>query len=280
MKKALLLFVLLSASIHLYSLQWPVQADFLESSFLEEYNGEVFPGLIFRGYDSMRPFDYGETIFRFSPEDYSPLPSMDGSMLVLEHENGFQSIYTHISSKETRADRNRLSAGEYLKSPGGGKYPGICHFYIRDALQNQLVNPLILLPLIKDSNPPVIESILLADSENEYELNNDLILPVGHYDVYVKGLDNNKAGKTKSPFGFTLYNLGTLQLERALDSVNQKDNELAFDDGVEVSSVFLKPGYLYLGGITLTSGQAKLEIFLSDVQGNELSRAYSLEVVR
>ena len=112
-----ILFLLWTAAAQIQALQWPVQSEFLISCFLEEYEGEAFPGLVFSGYDSMRPFDYGETVFRYSPEDYSALPSTEGSMLVLEHENGFQSIYTHISAAETRADRNRLSAGSFSNLP-------------------------------------------------------------------------------------------------------------------------------------------------------------------
>ncbi|QEN07915.1 hypothetical protein EXM22_07900 [Oceanispirochaeta crateris] len=278
--KRILQLILLILCSQISALQWPVSVEYLESCFLEDYNGEPFPGLIFSGYDSMRPFDFGETIFRFTPGDYSALPPVEGSMLVLEHENGFQSIYTHISEEETRADRTRLSEGEYLKSPEDGPREGHSSFYIRDALQNQLVNPLILLPGMDDFYPPVIESVILSDQEREYILNNDLILPVGRYQVYIKGWDIHEAGRNRSPYEFSMYNLGTLQLKRVLDAVIQKDNDLYFQDGVAVSSVFFRQGYLFLGDISLTSGQAKLEVVMSDAQGNEDSTEYTIQVIR
>jgi len=271
---------ILLPAFQLSAIQWPVKITYLESTFLENYRGAAFPGLVFRGYDSMRPYDYGEVIFRFSPDDYSALAPVGESMLVLEHENGFQSIYTNLSAGEIRNDRDRLSSGEFLKSPENGEGTGFCHFYIRDALQNQLVNPLILLPAIQDKSNPVIESVILSEGGNDYELKEGLTLPVGPYGVYIRGVDNPQSGIRQSPFGYSLYNLGILQLERTLDAVIQANHELAFQDGTPIRTVFSRPGYLYLGEISLISGQSRLEISLVDVSGNETTKAFNIQVFR
>ncbi len=278
--RLLVLFCLFSSLIKPSAIQWPVQYTFLASSFLENYRGSAFPGLIFSGYDSMRPYDYGEVIFRYSPEDYAALPPVGDSMLVLEHENGFQSVYTHVGSDEIRGDRDRITSGEFLKSPGGEGETASCHFYILDALQNQLVNPLILLPAIRDTKPPVIESVLLIENGREYELDNGVSLPVGAYRVFVRGVDNAGSGIRQSPYAYFLYNLGVLQLERKLDAVIQKNHELAFQDGTPLETVFSKPGYLYLGDITLISGQSRLEVSLVDLAGNESTKAFDVQVYR
>jgi len=273
------IFFILMA-VHLSAIQWPVDISCLDSTFLENYNGEAFPGLVFTNYDSMRPYDSGDVIFRFSPEDYSALPSVGDSMLVLEHENGFQSIYTNLSADETRDDREKLSSGEFLKSPDGKKNQGSCHFYIRDALQNRLVNPLLLLPVIHDTSDPVIESIIISDGRREYELTEGLSIPAGSYGVFIRGVDNPKSGIKQSPYRYFLYNLGVLKLERTLDAVIQKNHQLAFQDGTPLETVFSKPGYLFLGDIPLISGQSRLEVSLVDVSGNESNRAYDIQVYR
>ena len=89
-----------------------------------------------------------------------------------------------------------------------------------------------------------------------------------------------KPARTSLPsdMPFTIWVL--CNWKESLDAVIQKDRDLYFDDAVAVSSVFIKKGFLYLGDITLTSGQARLEVSLSDVQGNEKSDAYTIQVVR
>ncbi|MBF9016127.1 MULTISPECIES: hypothetical protein [unclassified Oceanispirochaeta] len=283
MKHKILITVLFVLSYAAYALQWPVDIEYMTSSFLEERSGTVQSGLVFEGYDSMRPYDYGETIFRYVPEAYGALPGEGDSMLVLEHENGFQSIYSGISPSEARQDRNRLSAGEYLKAPSEDNEFSTCYFYIRDAHLNQLVNPMILLPVPDDSVIPLIKSVILMDGDRSFELMGgmkDRSMPVGNYEVFVKAVDMTNRAVIQMPYSYALYNLGSLLLERELDALVLKDAQRVFKDGKTLDSVFSMPSYLSLGEIILTSGQALLEISVTDIHGNEGSRSFQLQVFR
>lgn len=281
--KSILISVLFSFSCVAYALQWPVDIKYMTSSFLEERSSSVQSGLVFEAYDSMRPYDYGETIFRYIPEDYSSLPGGDDSMLVLEHENGFQSIYAGISSFETRQDRNRLSAGEFLKAPSDEYSSSSCYFYIRDADLNQLVNPMILLPVPDDTVSPDIESVILMDEMNSFELignKDDISVPVGNYTVFIKAFDKTDNGVRQMPYSYALYNLGSLLLERELDALILRDSERVFKDGESLASVFSMTSYLRMGEIILTSGQSLLEVSVTDVHGNEGSKSFQVKVLR
>ncbi len=260
------------------ALQWPVAADGISSSFLDEERGEPF--FEFENYDSMRPFDTGEVVFRYAPDSFGALSGAGEAILVLEHENGFQSIYSGIDEQELRLDRDRLSVGEFLRAPGSEREPGYCRFAIRDAQLNQLVNPFILLPSVEDRTAPEVESVVLVHGGDEYILEDGLSLKSGRYSIYVDGRDPYGKGMFRMPYAYLLYNLGSLMLERRLDAVRQGEQGLAFKDGQAVDSVFSREGYVYLGTVHLTSGQAVLEVSLIDVQGNEDSLSYVVQVYR
>jgi hypothetical protein len=265
------------------ALQWPVAVESMSSSFLDDGDdgsGRAEPFVEFEGYESMRPFDTGEVVFRYGPDDFGTLPGAGEAILVLEHENGFQSIYSGIDEQELRTDREKLSVGEFLKAPEDGGEPGFCRFTIRDAQLNQLVNPFVLLPSIEDKTPPEIRSVLLVRGADDFELAEDLSLKAGRYNVYVDGRDPFGKGMTRMPYAYFLYNLGSLMLERQLDAVRQDEHGLAFKDGQSVDSVFSRRNYVYLGTVNLTSGQSDLEISLKDIQGNESSRSYTVQVYR
>lgn len=282
-KKSLVCVLFLMAGSGVFALQWPVAVGSMTSSFLDdggEGEGGAEPFVVFEGYESMRPFDTGEVVFRYAPDDFGALPGAGEAILVLEHENGFQSIYSGIDERELRPDRERLSVGEFLKAPDGSGEPGSCRFTIRDAQLNQLVNPFVLLPSIEDKAPPSIRSVLLVRGSEEYELGDELSLKTGRYGVYVDGSDPYGKGLVRMPYAYSLYNLGSLMLERRLDAVRQDENGLAFKDGQSVDSVFGRKDYVYLGTVNLTSGQSDLEISLTDIQGNESSRSYTVEVYR
>ena len=279
--RVLLFLTALSAS----ALQWPVDIDSMSSSFLEDRDGVVQTGLVFEGYDTMHPFDNGEVVYRYIPEAYGALPQGDSSLLVLSHDNGFQSIYTGITGQETRSDRSRLSAGEFLKAPAesGDEGAGFCRFSIRDAKLNQIVNPLILLPVPADSRSPRLVSVILQDEDNSFELmsgEEELVLPAGNYSVYVKAEDFTNRGVRQMPYSFSLYNLGTLLLERKLDALQQQGGDRVFQDGTSMVSVFSMPEYLLLGDIVMTSGRSIMEISMEDIHGNEGSESFDIEVHR
>ncbi|MDC7240066.1 MAG: hypothetical protein PQJ50_06865 [Spirochaetales bacterium] len=286
MKKYIYLCLLFTIVHSLSALQWPAASESMTTSFLEERDGMVQAGLVFENYDTMRPFDNGETVFRYSPEAYSALPGSGDSLLVLGHENGFQSIYAGITPAETRADRNRISAGEFLKAPSESEESeetGFCRFFIRDALLDQIVNPLVLLPLPPDTRSPRLLSVLLIDGDNSFELmgqKEDLIVPVGNYMVYVRSEDFTNRGVRQMPYTYSLYNLGTLLLERQLDAVQQSGGSRVFQDGSPLDSVFTLSGYLFLGDIVMTSGRSVVEISLADVHGNESSESFDIGVTR
>lgn len=267
----------------LSALQWPVDIAYMKESFLDEKSGERQAGLSFESYDAMRPYDYGETVFRYIPDVYGGLPGSEDALLVLEHENGFQSIYTGITPEEVRADRSRISAGEYLKAPAGGEALHSCTFYIRDAHLNQLVNPLLLLPVPRDTVKPLIESVILRDESGRYELigpEEPVVVPVGNYQVFIRAVDETSQGIRQMPYSFALYNLGSLLMERQLDAVILKDNVRSFKDGASLNSIFPEKETLHLGEIILTSGRSLLEVSVFDVQGNEGTRSIELQVER
>ena len=275
------LFLLLSVSLtYLFAFQWPSDPKSLNHTFSQPEGDEVFKGLSFDQTQSVKPFDQGKVVYRFTPDPFNPGPLIDSSLLVLEHDNGFQSIYRGLPSENVENLSPEVDPGDYLYQ--GDALDEYC-FTIRDARLSRLVNPLLLLPGLNDSVPPRMEEIVLVDAGGaEFLISPDRDVPAGTYKAFI--LARDQLGRQKEPavmpFSISLYNLGTLLAQRRMDSLVQRENDLALQDGVPVEDIYNPHGYLYLGDITLNSGAASLEVIMEDFFGNERVETFNFRVLR
>ena len=265
----------------LSAFQWPSDPQGLSDSFSFPSEGGVFKGLSFHNSESVKPFDHGQVVYQYDPDPFSPSPLANSSLLVLEHENGFQSIYRGLPSESFATFSDSISSSDFLYRGGDAleKY----FFTIRDARLGRLVNPLLLLPGLNDSVPPRLLGMLLVDSNGaEFQIFPDRSVPAGVYKAFIHVEDrfNSRDDLVVMPFSVSLYNLGTLLARRRLDSLVQRGNAIALQDGVPVDEIFNSSGYLSLGDIMLNSGTASLEVVMEDFFGNESIETFSFRVLR
>ncbi len=277
----LLLSFLITASAQLSAFQWPSDPRGLAGTFALPAGDSVFKGLSFEQVETVNPFDQGRVVYKYEPDPFSPSPFTDSALLVLEHDNGFQSIYRGLPPGSVEDLPDRVSPSDYLYR-GEDPLSEYC-FTIRDARLGRLVNPLLLLPGLNDSVPPRLEEVLLVDSNGaEFLISPDRSVPAGVYKAFLHVEDrfSSRDDLLVMPFSVSLYNLGTLLAQRRLDSLVQRDNTIALQDGVSVEDVFNAAGYLFLGDITLNSGTASLEVVMEDFFGNESIETFSFRVLR
>ena len=83
----------------------------------------ISKGLRFKEPESVRPFDSGKVVYRYCPDPFSALPGYQPSLLVLEHENGFQSIYEGLDSADVGDVSPFVSSGQLISEhPSAGSY--------------------------------------------------------------------------------------------------------------------------------------------------------------
>ncbi len=279
-KSCLLILFLFMISPVISAFQWPSDPEFLTYSFCVELEYGISKGLRFEGAESVRPFDSGKVVYRYSPDPFSPLPGNQPSLLVLEHENGFQSVYKGLESADVGNVPPFVSSGQMItEHPFTGTYG----FYIRDARLKRLVNPLLLLPGLNDVQAPDLLTLRLYSPDGDvYDIKQNVSIPAGIYGVYVQVRDriNRKNPLELMPYTISLYNLGTLEAERKLDTLVQAGDVLSLQDGVPAEDLYNDESFLYLGEMLLNSGTTSFELTMEDFFGNELSVDYGFQVLR
>ncbi len=264
----------------LFALQWPVDRAFLASSFLDDTGGRADPAMVFRNYDSLRPFEQGRVLYHSTPDSWTSLPPGGGDVLILEHENDFQSLYTDLPVLENLGETGVIKGNDSLCPGKEGLRYEVCRFAIRDAREDRLVNPLVLLPAVKDEQAPEFSSCLLVKGDETYKLEENLELQAGEYKVYIKARDYCGKKAFSLPYVYSLYNLGALVLENCLDTVYERAGALYLRNGSSLDSVFSRHSYFCPGEIGFIPGGVRLELALTDNGGNESSQIYNLKVKR
>ena len=263
-----------------FAFQWPSSPESLTHSFCVELEYGISKGLCFKEPESVRPFDSGKVVYRYCPDPFSALPGDQPSLLVLEHENGFQSVYEGLDSADVGNVPPFVGNGQLISEhPSAGSYG----FYIRDARLKRLVNPLLLLPGLNDVQAPDLLTLRLYSSDGGiYDIKQNASIPAGIYGVYVQVQDriNRKNPLVLMPYNISLYNLGSLEAERKLDTLVQADGVLSLQDGVSAEDLYNDESFLYLGEMLLNSGAASFELTVEDFFGNELSVDYGFKVLR
>lgn len=277
-KICVVLFICFSLPVAAF--QWPSDPDRIVRSFCEAGDQRIHKGLQFGQPEFIRPFDSGDVVFRYIHDPFSPLPGGDSSLLVLQHENGFQSVYEGLSDETVKAVPARVSQDVMIDAnPDLEDY----RFCIRDARLKRLVNPLLILPGLNDRLPPELLSLyILAEDGTIVQIDQGVVITAGGYDVYIHVEDrvDRKNPLVLLPYIVSLYNLGSLQAERKLDTLIQTGNQLSLQDGILLKDVYDSEGNLFLGSMVLNSGSASLEVSMEDFYGNEGSRHFSFTVVR
>ena len=281
MNKGVMIFLLcLAGRYSAAAFQWPSDPESLSHAFCGTDENRIYKGLQFVSPEDIKPFDRGSVIFRYTPDPFSSFSGGDSTLLVLEHENGFQSVYEGLKEE----DVDQIPEKVYDRfSFLTGNAPEEYRFAIRDARLKRLVNPLLLLPGLEDNMPPELESMDLIDGDgNQFRISRGVEIPAGVYKVYL-GISDRIGTATSlqiMPYRVSLYNLGSLQAERELDTLIQAGNSLALQDGTVLGRIFSRDGQFYLGEMTLNSGVASLEIVMEDFIGNEKIEKFGFTVLR
>jgi hypothetical protein len=266
--------------VQLYGFQWPSDPDYVVRFFCEFQESGVSKGIRFDKPDTIKPFDSGKVVYRYLPDPFSPLPGGGPSVLVLEHENGFQSVYEGLESDQVKRIPDEVSKNSFISTlPNQEGYL----FKIRDARLQRLVNPLMLLPGLDDRRPPEMAAMHLVGEDGAvYNLSQTTEIPAGSYKVYVFVRDQVRAASSRMlmPYSVSIYNLGSLLAEKKLDAILHENAILSLQDGTPVKNMYNQEGFLNLGEMVLNSGDASLEIRMEDFFGNKQTDNFSFTVMR
>lgn len=268
--------VLLLLSCSAFAIQWPLGEMLPQRSFLQER----LPMEWYLGSEDnvpVQPIEDGEVIFYYDEESFLGVPLFKGSILILEHVNQYRSIYESDSFTSLLQEREFLDVKDKL-CPESSERFGLA---VWDSRSGSWVNPLMVLPGIKDISAPVINQVILMKGQQEYLLEKQNSLPPGDYTLILETWDpqSEQPDIQWLPYRLESRYMGGLLKKVEFNGVAYKEGEhYLLDDSSPLNQVFeTGSSRIHLGTFTLGNGSSELEISIYDIQGNRSFKSYKLQ---
>jgi hypothetical protein len=268
------------------AVDWPAEESVMTHNF--GWNREAGPVLstIFETEGPVRAAEDADVLFIHTQEDSaSALPSPLGTWVALDHGDGLISIYSHLDETEALPVPEYVSRGRLIARAGKSGMAEENGFYFTffDRKERRWINPAMLIALPGDTVPPQIVSVELKSDDGQI-INPALTrtLRRGRYAVLVNVVDSPAENQPAA-----------LAPHRILCSVNGVETgALLFEtffarDGVlmtyrnglvPVKQIYASSPAYEVGEISLSRGQAVIEIVAQDISGNTRNAVYRLQV--
>jgi hypothetical protein len=262
----------------LEALEWPGREAEILSNFAA--SGIPDPGYSFRSEGPVRSAASGEIIFiRDESDTVSKLPPSLGTWLAIDHGDGLLGIYGRLNQGNNPFPY-LVEEGGFIGLSGLSGWTNTRGFYFSffDRREKQWVNPGRILPLLPDTRPPVIRSVVLQDSRGRnFNAAGTRVLAQGQYRVLVDAQDLGPRDRPLHPHRISCSVNGiesgsilfeTLASDRGLLLVSSAEGQR--------NAALLYESYpaLAAGDVFLSRGQVLLEIIVEDMAGNRRSASY------
>jgi len=264
--------------------EWPIAEFDLLRNFGVYKDGYAFPGAQLTGGHKPTPIHQGELVFRSTGYDglrgiQAPL----GSMVAIDHERGFRSVYTHLDPQIVTALEPAIPGDVTLGPPGSSGYvreANALRLEILDMERGVRVNPALLLPRYGDTTAPVVQELSLqvggqlvpVDTEPEQ-------LPTGRYQLVVEAWDIVAPGPGAprlAPYRFILEtgdaerSVVELELETVRGGVQHLNGERAY-------RLMVGPFQYAIGELEVDTEPRVYRVTVEDHHGNSTTREFSVQ---
>jgi hypothetical protein len=179
----------------------------------------------------------------------------------------------------------------------GASYGKHLHLEVADKELRQLVNPMRLLPELRDTVTPTINEVLLVQGDFEgmqasaipltksYSPQSGDSVSAGVWTVLLEVYDVSEYVSyfcPMSPYRIQVYLNGQMTKSLVYDGLGEKGGKLEFIQASNVSfpTYYLDDWLVNFGSITIPEGTVIIEFVASDYAGNETSRLVSLVSTR
>lgn len=276
----IILFLVL-AVISLCAFEWPLNSGSIRYGFGSFRDG-FLKGTEFGTANSMvRAVAEGELVFvatgRSLPGGY---PIHGGSMLSLAHPAEMVSVYTGMVPDSISRYLVKVKAGDVLgRTPDAGGRLG-ARLFTYDGKERRFVNPLMVLPGVRDDMVPVIRSTSLKNDGGVVRIDQTRIIKQGIYDVILEVYDNSPTGEQSAPFEIAVTLDGSVRARVVYDASWAKDGMpfIFGSAGLEEDAYLLGENRVRFGPYVFPRGRVVLSISVLDFTGNKREQTYSLSV--
>jgi hypothetical protein len=263
-----------------------VDAPVLTGTFAEDRVDHFSHGVDISG--SARPVHPaldGELVFRYDGSGaWSSVPRGTGAFVVLRHDQDILSLYTHLAEGSLGPVRSEYAPADTLGltgDSGRAESPGLS-FAVYDPEARAWVNPLTLLPPLRDVQPPLIRRIVLSDGTQARTLAASSTASAGRAQILVEAYDLREDVRFRwplAPYSVRLAVDGTEVARIAFDSLSLRGALLALTpSGITRRDLYPGDGLISLGAVELHPGESRILVAVRDFAGNETTREVALSV--
>jgi hypothetical protein len=291
MRGAVLFLICLAAAGRLAAFDWPVKKVAISATFGENRGDHFHAGIDLAGGDQeVMPIGAGEVVFSFEEgEDPAWIPVGMGSFLVLQHQGGVRSIYGHLQKGSMDRSAVKLDGSRPLGRVGETGYSVGKHLHLAiiDSEMRSLINPLLVLPPLKDAQSPVIREIFLRSGSELLALRSGALVKPGNAEVLATLYDLREDVSFAwrlAPYRVSLYQDGREIASLLMDGLHERPAksggpELALlQSSLSFREVYDAEWLFRLGEVRMLPGQTTLSVIAEDYAGNESSREFVLRV--
>lgn len=272
------------------ALDWPLADPRPAATFGTPAKGRFVGGILLASESGLvRAAGEGELVYYSdgaSTTAVSGLPSTLGSFALVEHERGMTGLYAALAPASVSSYLVKARAGSILGMAGASGYaegPGLL-FAVYDRGAARWVNPLLLLPALKDKTQPLIRSAALVRGGKSYALGETKSVPQGEYAVaidVVDPLDAPWSAGSPAPYYLRLVVDGAKAAELDYDVIEGRSGRLVLFPGAAPKSrsdYLLPDGRALIAERSFRRGRSVIEVLVRDYAGNERSASWSIAV--
>lgn len=264
------------------AVDWPQQAHSPEDFAVDfaRPNGNTFSaGIVFAAPDVVKASDTASILLKFEDSDsLSMFDSPLGNSIIAINEENLIDIYANLDEVKLSKDDYMIVEGEEIATSGKSAWQkdewGL-EFKIADIKSQTVINPLVLLPKMMETEAPHLYSIsLMSKNGASYNISQNKSLPAGTYNLYFEGYD------TQPPFKVTVLINGK-EAETITYNMLKKIGRSLFVAGKRnyaFDAIFPGQRKQLLATTSLTKGKTLLVIQTFDLNGNEKNISYTLDV--
>jgi len=262
----------------LAAMDWPLPDAAMVRNFGFNDRGRPELGTVFEGAGVICAVEEGEVIFSSSGnEPASRLPSPLGAWTAVDHGDGLISIYGRCNDEGKNRQYSRVGRGAPLAAAGQSGWSRREGFYfmLYDRKERRWVNASMVITPFPDTVPPQILGIQLRNSDGRlFEGAQLRSVSQGKYTIMVNTVDNREQrGVPLAPHRIVCSVNGEEAGSLSFETISARDGVLMVNRNGLIPAIRVYSGYpgFEAGEVSLSRGQAILEIIVQDITDNSRS---------
>ena len=295
MKKILLILVLLMPQYLLISEEsadsfiWPAGGDNIESklsSLFGESRGDHFHNGVDVSSDNenVAAIGNGTVIYSHYNSD-NPFENENGSgnSVWILHNKDILSAYFHLKDGRTPEilEKRIVKKGDSIGKTGntGHSSGSHLHFVIAKEQGRKIINPLTILPKVKDTKPPAISSLILTIGKSITYINDgDSFNSSSNFPMTVDITDTGeKKGQRRGVQSIQFIFNNKVYKESNFNELSLSNGKWQNEDGLTFNELFFENHY-YIGDLKFLSGDNTISIKATDFSNNKTEKTFTFYV--